>query len=49
MSRSINKINSAKASTSKPLGKSTPGYRSLGLDPDISFYEIEDGDKTDEG
>ena len=37
-----------KASTSKPLGKTTPGDKYLGLNPAILFYEIEDSDKTEE-
>ena len=35
-----------KASTAKPNGKTTTRDKTLGFDPDISFYEIEDGDKT---
>ena len=38
-----------KASTSKPNSKPPPGDKTLGIDPDNRFYEIEDGDKTEEG
>ena len=38
-----------KSSTSKPNNKNTPCDNTLGLDPTICFYEIGDGDKTDEG
>ena len=34
------------ASTSKPNSKRTPWDYSFGLDPDICFYEIEDGDNN---
>ena len=42
------KIKTVKASTAKRNIKTVPGYKSLGLDPDIRFYEIEDCDKTEE-
>ena len=35
-----------KASISKPNGKPLPGDKTLGIDPYICFYEIEDGNKT---
>ena len=38
-----------KASIANPNGKSTPGDKILGLDPDIQFYEIEDDGKNQEG
>ena len=38
-----------KASTAKPLGKPPPGDKSLGLDPAIRFYLIENSDKSEEG
>ena len=47
MARTISKRNTAKDSTDKPLDKPPPGDKSLGLDPDINFYEIEDVGKTD--
>ena len=49
MARSISKRNPAKASTAKPSGKPPPGDKSLGLEPAIHFYLIEDSDKTEEG
>ena len=49
MAKSSIKRNQAKASTSNPLGKPPPGDKSLGLEPAIRFYLIEDGDKTEEG
>ena len=36
-----------KASTAKNNGKPPPENEPLGIDPDIRFYEIEDGDKTE--
>ena len=46
MAKSISKINSVKASTEKLLGKPPPGDKTLGIEPDIRFYEIEDSDNT---
>ena len=37
-----------KASAANNNGKPPPGDKTLGVDPDIRFYEIEDGDKTEE-
>ena len=48
MARPISKINSAKDSASKPSGRPPPGEKSLGIDPAIGFYEIEDSYKTEE-
>ena len=48
MARTIS-MKTVKDSTTKPNGKTLPGYKSLGLHLDICFYEIEDGDKTEEG
>ena len=31
------------------MGKPLPKDKSLGIEPAISFYEIEDGDTTEEG
>ena len=45
MATSISKKISVKDSTSKPL----PRDISFGVDPDIRFYDIEDGDKTEKG
>ena len=36
-----------KTSTVKPNGNPLPGYKIVGLETDIHFYEIEDGDKTE--
>ena len=49
MARTISTRNTAKASTAKPLGNHSPGDKSLGIERAIRFYEIEDGDKTEEG
>ena len=49
MAKSISmKIKTVKASAAKPNGKPPPGDKSLGFDPYIRFYEIEDGYKTEE-
>ena len=45
----ISKKISAKASAAKPLVKPLPGGKTLGLDPETWFYDIEDGDDTKEG
>ena len=37
-----------KASTAKTNGRPPPGDKSLGIEPDILLYEIEDGDKNEE-
>ena len=49
MAKSISKRNSATASIANTLGKPIPGDKTLGLEPYIRFYEIEDVDKTEEG
>ena len=38
-----------KASPSKPNDKPPPGDKTLRIKPDIRFYEIEDGNNTEEG
>ena len=43
------KMKTVKASTSKPNGKPPPGDKSLRVEIDIPFYEIEGIDKTEEG
>ena len=43
------KIKAVNASRSKPNGKPTPGYKLTGIEKDILFYQIEDGDNTEEG
>ena len=37
------------ASTARPNGKTPPRDKTLGIEPEICFYGIEDGDKTKEG
>ena len=49
MARSISKRNPEKASIAKSSGKPQPGGKSFGIDTAIQFYEIEYGDKTEEG
>ena len=49
MGKTTSKRISVKASAAKPLGKPLPGDKILGLDPEICFYAIEDGDDTEEG
>ena len=49
MSKTISKKIFVKASSSKPSGKPLPGDKTLGLDPEIRFYAIEDDGKTEEG
>ena len=48
MARTIS-LKTVKTSTAKPNGNPPTGEKTLGLDPDIQLYEIEDGDNTDEG
>ena len=38
-----------KSSTDKPNNKPLPGDKTLEIDTDICFYEIEYSDKTEEG
>ena len=49
MERSINNRNPEKASTDNPSANPLPRDKYLGLEPDIHFCEIEDGDNTEEG
>ena len=49
MAKTISKKISVKASASKPSWKSPPGDKNFGIEPEIRFYAIEDGDKTEEG
>ena len=46
MAKSISKRNPEKSSTAKPLGKPPLEYKSIGIEPDINFYDIEEGDNT---
>ena len=48
MTKTISRKSSLKASAAKPLGKPPPRDEIIGLEPDIRFYLIEDGDKTEE-
>ena len=47
MTKSISNKIYAKASEYKPSVKPPPGDKTCGLDPDICFYDIEDGDETE--
>ena len=49
MAKTISKKISVKASSSKPSWKPPPGDKTFGIEPEIRFYAIEDGDKTEEG
>ena len=49
MAKTMSRKSSVKASTSKTSGKTLPGYKTPGIEPKIHFYEVEDGDKTEEG
>ena len=42
-------LKEVKASTAKTNDKTPPGDKTLGIEPRICFYRIEDGDKTEEG
>ena len=46
MKSTISKKISVKYSKAKPLGKPPFGDKTLGLEPAIRFYAIEDGDET---
>ena len=48
MAKTISKKISVKASAAKPLGKFPPRDKTIGIDPEICFYAIEDGDETEE-
>ena len=43
MENSISKKIPVKDSAAKPLGKPPPGDKYFGVEPDIRFYDIEDG------
>ena len=49
MGKTTDKKISVKASAAKPLGKPPHGDKNLGLEPEIRFYMLEDGDETAEG
>ena len=40
---------SVKASAAKSSGKPPPGDKTLGLEPEICFYKLEEGDDNAEG
>ena len=40
---------SVKSSKAKPLGKPPPGDKTMGLEPEICFYKLEDGNDNTEG
>ena len=42
-------LKSTRASIAKPNTKPLPRDKTLGIDPVIFFYEIEDGNNTEEG
>ena len=49
MANTISEEISVKASAAKPSGEPSPGDKTLGLEPVIRFYAIEDVDETEEG
>ena len=49
MAKYTSKKISVKDSAANNLGKPTPGDKTFGIDPDICFYDIEDGDNTEKG
>ena len=44
MVKTISKKISVKASAAKPSGKPLPRNKTIGIETDIRFYDIEDGD-----
>ena len=49
MAKTIGKKISVKDSSANPLGNTPTGDKTLGLETEIRFYDIEDGDDTEEG
>ena len=49
MVKTTSKKSYVKASAANSLGNLPPGDKTLWLDPEIFFNEIEDGEKTKEG
>ena len=47
MAKTTGKKISVMASADKPLGKTPPGDKNLGLETEIRFYAIEDSDETE--
>ena len=48
MAKTISSKSSVKTSAAKPSGKPPTRDKTLGLERAIRFYEIEDGDNTEE-
>ena len=48
MEKTTSKKSSSKASTSKPLDKPPPWYKTPGIEPAIHFYDIEEFCETEE-
>ena len=49
MAKNITKKSSVEDPAAKTLAKPLPGDKTLGIEPAIRLYDIEDGDKTKEG
>ena len=49
MTKTISRKILVKDSAYKTLGKPPPEDKTLGIEPEIHFYYIEDGDETKEG
>ena len=49
ITKTISKKSSVKASAAKTLGNPPTGDKTLGLDPAIGLYYIEDGGETEDG
>ena len=47
MAKSISEKSSVKASAANPLGQPPPEDKTFGIELDILFYAIEDGDETE--
>ena len=48
MGKTTSKKTSVKTSSENPLVNPPPGDKTLGLDPEILFYTLEDGDDNEE-
>ena len=48
MTKTISRKSSVKASAAKTLGNPPIGYKTLRIEPEIRFYELEHVDKTEE-
>ena len=49
MAKTISRKCSVKDSADKPLVKTPLGDKTPGIDPEICFHELEEGDKNEEG